>query len=187
MKKLNTKGFALVETLIVSVFVMGIFTLLYTNFYPLIGEYEKREGYDTISGVYKTDIIKRFFSNSGIQFSAIKGKLNSPGGNENAQSLNCDNAAAANDPKKECNQIITELDVDKLYISRYQCKINLNAISDEGLKEYIKYKGLNDASNISNSYNYDYRIIVKYKKTVNEGTSSSEDIYEYATLGVDLK
>ncbi len=179
MKKLNTKGFALVETLIVSVFVMVIFVLLYTNFYPLIGEYEKREGYDTISGVYKADIIKRFFSNSGItiQNKSVIG--------DTIKKLDCNSTSDSG----ECNSLINNLNVDGLYVSKYKCKIDLNTIpgSDEGLKEYIKYKGLNDASNISNSYNYDYRIIVKYKKTVNEGTSSSEDIYEYATLGVDLK
>ena len=33
MKKLNKKGFVLAETLIVTVFVMTIFTLLYVNFF----------------------------------------------------------------------------------------------------------------------------------------------------------
>ena len=50
----------------------------------------------------------------------------------------------------------------------------------------MKYKGLTNAFNITNQYNYKYRIIVKYKRTVNEGTKSTEDVYEYATLGVDL-
>ena len=40
-KKSNNKGFILVETLIVSVFIMAIFSILYTNFFPLIGEYER--------------------------------------------------------------------------------------------------------------------------------------------------
>ena len=34
-KKLNNGGFVLVETLIVSVFVMSIFSILYNNFFPL--------------------------------------------------------------------------------------------------------------------------------------------------------
>ena len=40
-KVLNSRGFILVETLIVGVFIMGIFSLLYANFFPLIGEYER--------------------------------------------------------------------------------------------------------------------------------------------------
>ena len=52
MKKLNKKGFVLAETLIVTVFVMTIFTLLYVNFFPLLGEYAKREFYDDIDSKY---------------------------------------------------------------------------------------------------------------------------------------
>lgn len=183
MKKLNTRGFALVETLIVSVFVMGIFILLYTNFYPLIGEYEKREGYDTISAVYKTDILKRYLSNSGVgETFSKKSKLDAPGGIANAQILECDTLSS----QTECKSLLQDLNVDYIYVSHYACKINLGAIKEEGLKEYVEYKGLTNAGNIPNPYGYQYRIIVKYKRTVNEGTSSTEDVYEYATLGVDL-
>ena len=46
MKKLNRKGFVLAETLVVTVFLMIIFTMIYQNFVPLMGEYERRENYD---------------------------------------------------------------------------------------------------------------------------------------------
>lgn len=59
MKKLNSKGFILAETLVVSVFLMVLFTMIYTNFYPLIGEYEKRENYDDADGKYTAYWIKR--------------------------------------------------------------------------------------------------------------------------------
>ena len=52
MKKLNNSGFILAETLVVTVFLMVIFTMLYTNYYPLIGEYQKRENYDDVDGKY---------------------------------------------------------------------------------------------------------------------------------------
>lgn len=48
----NEKGFVLAETLVVAVAVMTIFSLLYANYYPLIGEYEKREVYDNIDSKY---------------------------------------------------------------------------------------------------------------------------------------
>ena len=53
-KKLNNGGFVLVETLIVSVFVMSIFSILYNNFFPLMGEYEKREVYVDVDAKYAT-------------------------------------------------------------------------------------------------------------------------------------
>ena len=66
MKYLNTRGFALAETLIVSVFVMSIFSLMYVNFFPMVGEYEKREKYDDIDSVYNTYLIKRLFEDNTI-------------------------------------------------------------------------------------------------------------------------
>ena len=51
-KIVNQKGFLLVETLIVSVFIMGIFSLLFTNIVPLIGEYERYKNYNTVEATY---------------------------------------------------------------------------------------------------------------------------------------
>lgn len=59
MIKKNNKGFILAETLVVTVFLMYIFTMLYANFYPLIGEYEKRESYDDVDGKYAIFWIKK--------------------------------------------------------------------------------------------------------------------------------
>ena len=63
MKKINNKGFVLAETLIVTVFVMTIFTLLYVNFFPLLGEYAKREFYDDIDSKYDAYWLKRMIQN----------------------------------------------------------------------------------------------------------------------------
>ena len=46
MKK-NNKGFVLVETLVVTVFVAAVFSVIYINFYPLVGEYERRDFYNS--------------------------------------------------------------------------------------------------------------------------------------------
>mgnify|MGYP006955121113 CR=1 FL=1 len=43
MKKIDNKGFVIVETIIVAVFIIGICTFLFANFIPLIGEYERVE------------------------------------------------------------------------------------------------------------------------------------------------
>ncbi len=50
--KKNKRGFVLVETLVVSVFIMGIFTYLYTQVIPLSGEFEKRQSYDDLDTTY---------------------------------------------------------------------------------------------------------------------------------------
>ena len=59
MKKNNQKGFVLAETLVVTVFLMVIFAMVYSNFYPLMGEYEKREVYDDVDGKYSAYWLKQ--------------------------------------------------------------------------------------------------------------------------------
>lgn len=61
--KLNKKGFVLAETLVVAVFMATIFTIIYVNFYPLIGEYEKRENYDDLDSKYDIYWFKRLVQN----------------------------------------------------------------------------------------------------------------------------
>lgn len=63
MKLLNKKGFALVETLIVTAFVMTIFIFTYQNLVPLIGEYEKMDSYDDIDSVYAANLYKQVILN----------------------------------------------------------------------------------------------------------------------------
>ena len=58
----NEKGFVLIETLIAAVAVMGIFSLLYANYYPLIGEYEKREVYDDIDAKIRCSLDQKNIS-----------------------------------------------------------------------------------------------------------------------------
>ena len=64
MKKINSSGFVLAETLVVTVFLMAIFALIYSSFLPLIGEYEKRETYDTVDGKYSVYWIKRMIEDA---------------------------------------------------------------------------------------------------------------------------
>lgn len=58
MKKRNEKGFVLAEAIVVAVFVLSLFTFLFSNLVPLVGQYEAHEKYDTIDGVYNTNIIR---------------------------------------------------------------------------------------------------------------------------------
>ena len=64
MKKINSSGFVLAETLVVTVFLMIIFSMIYSNFLPLVGEYEKRETYDSVDGKYAVYWLKRMIEDS---------------------------------------------------------------------------------------------------------------------------
>ena len=49
---------------------MVIFTMLYNNFYPLIGEYEKRETYNDIDSMYSVYWLKRMIEEPSYQISS---------------------------------------------------------------------------------------------------------------------
>ncbi len=68
-KRLDNRGFVLVETLIVAVAVSAIFAMVFKHFYPLIGEYQRREDYDDIDSKYGTYWIKRMIQDQDYKFS----------------------------------------------------------------------------------------------------------------------
>lgn len=53
MKKMNEKGFVLLETIIVAVFIIGIFTFVYMSVVPLIGRYDELSNNYELEKTYK--------------------------------------------------------------------------------------------------------------------------------------
>lgn len=76
-KRLDNRGFVLVETLIVAVAVSAIFAMIFKHFYPLIGEYQRREDYDDIDSKYGTYWIKRMIQDPDYKFSDHFNTMNS--------------------------------------------------------------------------------------------------------------
>ena len=55
----NKKGFVLMETLVVTIFTLFIFTILYNNIVPLIGKYDELSYYNDIDTTYQLYHIKK--------------------------------------------------------------------------------------------------------------------------------
>ena len=146
MKKINNKGFVLAETLMVCVFLMIIFGMIYANFYPIVGEYEKRETFDDVEAKYSIYWIKKIIEDSSyIVSNEDKNNFNSKG----FAYFGC-NRITDNDKKAICNSL-----VEKLEVNGYSYCIN----GDAGCNIYItKYRiGDNDT--------------YKFKQTVMADTS----------------
>ena len=114
MKKLNNKGFMLVEILVVSVFISTVLVVLFVQFKKINKSYEVSFNYNTVDGLYLLDNVKRKI---GSQIS--------------------------NYTTYECN-MIKEMGIQKLYLARKDAKDDmLNDKSDEDLtitfKDYLKY------------------------------------------------
>lgn len=193
MKKLDKKGFALVETLIVSVFVMTIFTVIYTSFFPLLGEYERRENYDDIDSVYKTFLFKRMIESDSFN-SIGHNNFNALGKNgvyyHKFDSSMCSQVNNSN----YCQNLFIETNASKIYYTEYKLTNLRNIIKnnsridiDADVKDYINSLPYYSKDQ-NNQKNLKYRIIVKYKKEI-DGVISDENkktVTSFSTIGVDI-
>ncbi len=73
MKK-NNKGFTLVETLIVSAFVIGTLTYLFIQINNSITNYDIAFKYDAVNDIYNTNVIKNYIADNG--YIDLKNKMN---------------------------------------------------------------------------------------------------------------
>lgn len=173
MLHLNKKGFALAETLIVTVFVATIFTMLYTNFIPMFGEYERRETYDDVDSIYRTYVLKRMFENSDFRGTIdYDTHLNTLNANNDVNFINlynvnytiknseledknqeiengCSNLTSANLESSTmgnyCKNMLSELKVVNIYLTTY---------SLEKLKKQIKEGKINTSQIDKNTQDY---------------------------------
>lgn len=135
MKKINRRGFILAETLVVAVFLMVIFSMLYSNFYPLIGEYEKREAYDDVDSKYAVYWIKKLIEDSAYKPSAAAlDNFNRLG----YMRFECRNMADADDKQETCRLLLKELQVDNCDSSGNDCNIFITKFRIGGVNPAFK-------------------------------------------------
>lgn len=120
MKKLESQGFIIVETLIVSAFVLGIFTFIYVNVIPLIGIYEQRNTYDDIESIYNIDTIRDNLDLSSLNSNIIYQRAD----------------ACETDPL--CQNMLAAMEID--YIGLIKAGL-IDAEDPDGLGEYLDYIG----------------------------------------------
>lgn len=214
MKKINNKGFALVETLIVTAFVVGIFSVMYANFYPMMGEYEKRENYDDISSIYNANLFKmlieriretdgdlrseieRVTTGHNIEqectYETVSPGLTIPHCNditEHKDYVTIDEESFSKEENKEYYvTLTTQLNVEKIYLLPYNIEKFKDTVknSSEFDTQTKEYIDyLPDYKN--NPYDLRCRIIVKYKAGENREIEKDNSEYKFATIGVGCK
>lgn len=128
MIKNNSKGFVLAETLVVTVFLVIIFTMIYNNFYPLIGEYEKRESYDDVDGKYAVYWLKRMIEDQSYTIS----KTSIQGSNFDKYGyirFQCSDVSETDEKRDICILLVNALQVEgcdnkgnncNIFITKYQ-------------------------------------------------------------------
>lgn len=159
--KINKKGFVLAETLVVTVFVMTIFTIIYANFYPIYGKYQEREYFDDIDSTYNVYWLKRFFEDphvvNGLSWYIIKKHIETLG----AYEFTCNKATTAGCPlirDTQARNLVVGYSIatnpEHIYITKYNLTAtkhtNGEALSD-GKKQFKS-----DDKNDHTTYLYNY-------------------------------
>lgn len=146
MKKINSQGFVLAETLVVTVFLMIIFSMIYSNFYPLIGEYEKREYYDDVDGKYAVYWLKRIIEDSSYNLSSTSLKMQNLTQRKFVR-FECSDVAVDDDKRTTCKNMVKALQVEgcnkegdgcEIYITNYQIGTNQVNSSDVFFKNTVE-------------------------------------------------
>jgi hypothetical protein len=144
MKKINSSGFVLAETLVVTVFLMAIFAMIYSNFLPLVGEYEKRENYDSVDGKYSVYWIKRMIEDSSYNIpnskrNAIK--------NDGYVRFECSDIVDDEEKREFCINIVKDLQVEncdkkgnncEIFITKYRIGNSTDTTSNSWFKNAVK-------------------------------------------------
>lgn len=190
MLKINSKGFVLVETLVVAVFVSAIFSVIYANFYPIMGEYERREAYDDIDSKYATFWFKRIIQSDSVDFTDIQNNIT----NNLYHEFKCSNIVTSDVTAiKVCNSLIARFGVMHMYITDYKLgnradptdknnfkgKVDANSsnVFSSGLQDYVAY--LPTYSKVPSLNGACYRLVVEFHNTRDEN-----DYWTYSTIEI---
>lgn len=153
MKKLNNKGFMLVEILVVSVFISTVLVVLFVQFKKINNSYEVSFNYNTVDGLYLLDNLKKI----------IGPKVDTYLGDQNYVNFYltlCPNM------EYEC-EMINNMNVKSLYLVMKDAKKDM--LNDTSLsitfKDYIKYMSFN-------TYNTNYFLVAEFSN----GTYASVNI-----------
>ena len=139
MKK-NNKGFVLAEAIIVSVFVLGMFTYLAMNVIPLISRYERVVNYDNPQEIYLANTLYEEMveleTSNNVQ-SSITMSINNNG-------LECNDSVSVNNTCTGSSEFYEDLGkalkIKAIYTYDTTNNNDCESIkNDKGLKNYCEY------------------------------------------------
>ena len=176
--------------------------MIFNNFFPLLGEYQKRETFDDVEAKYSIYWIKRMIEDNSYTVNATdRSNFNNKGYaifdcdriNDSAKRVMCDsmvgmlevnNAAhcRSDNSGSLCNIYITKYRIggNSAYKFKDTVKADTNyTVFNSGFQEYVRT--LPDY--VSGSLNYSrYRVLAEFHHTYPSGEN---DYYSYATIEVN--
>lgn len=184
MKKINNKGFILVETLVVTVFVMSIFSILYNNFYPLMSEFERREVYDNMDSKYGAYWVKRLIQEQSYDATNMKAAVSS---SSKYYKFTCSDITNAQQ-QKLCVNLLDRMNVENAYITTYSLvdfKAAVEADPSGFSSNFIDYLiYLPEYSKVQSQNSAGYRVLVEFNHEIEAEDETGDNFYSYGTIEV---
>lgn len=183
--KLNNKGFILAETLIATVFVAVIFSVILINFYPMIGEYEKRENYDDIDSKYGAYWVKKLIEDSNDSEFDISSELS----DRDHIGVTCyDLYKVSTTKRNRCIKIYRALQIFRITLTNYNIKEFKEAVPSSYSfsnveKDYINYLPKYDS--YPSLYGAKYRVIVEFNRKAKDELGKEYTYQTFSTMEVN--
>ena len=155
----DTKGFMLVETLMVSLTISGILIYMYAQFSTINNSYQRLYQYNTADSVYRVGALKEFLLTYNKGTESIYSSLS-------ARKITCTNIISSSGANRNyCNKIVEEAEIGTiiLTVDNFNKSTVLNLFSSTS-DDYVKLDKYLNA--ISKGTSDKYRLIVLF----NDGT-----------------
>ena len=160
--KKDINGFAMAELLIVTAIILFIFSVLFANYLPLVGQYENRANYNNVTAQYASFYLRKVYKNAienDVNFN--KFITNAIENNGYYEAYSKDKKLDDNKYTNKLNNIIKHYDIEEIILTKTNTKeVKEKYTRDKALYRYIDYL---PKSNEKDEYTELYRIILKTK------------------------
>ena len=144
MKRINNKGYVLTEILVVTVVVIVAFLAIYVNYYPMLGEYERRTEYTNLEPKYSLFYMKRLYLTSYQNGEEILEEFRA---NDNLKYIDllktegnklvCKSEYV--DDVELCNSLVEQHGIKRLIVTEYNIDDVKNISIEKNFDKYIDY------------------------------------------------
>ena len=198
----NSKGFAMAELLAVCIIVLGIFSMLFANYLPLLAEYENRISYNNVTAQYASHYIRKMYKEAledpEIQKTFKTITQNNPKltvytekDKDNSKIYDHIDAVTSNKvswsnnseaKKNEIKSLIEVYGIEEIAITKYVLTDAKENYKKDGLKNYLKYlpeykNSIYTGANAEENKEL-YRLLIKTK---NYGYATTPILSDYKT------
>ena len=150
MKKITSRGFVLVETLVVTIFIGVVLIFLYIQFSNLNSSYNDSFKYNTVEGLYALKDVRNYILTDSSALEKIKKELNIN------NYIDISDCTLFND-KDYCNRLLELEKIKKIIVANNLEDYDGILDKKNNSKEFIKF-----LSKINNKSSYPYRIIASF-------------------------